>query len=108
MSFRFMRVILFFDLPMVTKEDIRRYNRFHKYLIKEGFIMIQYSVYAKLALNKSIISQVKKRLDKNKPPTGNIAILEITEKQFAGIQWILGQKASYVLDTADKVTIYNE
>ncbi len=108
MSFRFMRIILFFDLPMVTKEDIRRYNRFHKFLIKEGFIMIQYSVYAKLALNKSIISQVKKRLDKNKPPNGNIAILEITEKQFAGIQWILGQKVSYVLDTTDKVTIYDE
>ncbi|WP_406037492.1 CRISPR-associated endonuclease Cas2 [Succinimonas sp.] len=103
-----MRIILFFDLPMVTKEDVRRYNRFHKFLIKEGFIMIQYSVYAKLALNKSIISQVKKRLDKNKPPNGSIAILEITEKQFAGIQWILGQKSSYVLDTTDKVTIYNE
>ena len=70
--------------------------------------MIQYSVYAKLALNKTIITQVKRRLERNKPSEGNIVILEITEKQFAGMQWILGKKTSYVLDTTDKITFYNE
>lgn len=108
MSYRFMRLILFFDLPTETNEDKKNYRMFHNFLIKDGFIMIQYSVYAKLSLNKSVTAQVKKRIEKNKPKKGNIAILEITEKQFANMQWILGQRQSKVLDTTDKITIYDE
>lgn len=51
MSFRFMRVFVFFDLPVLTTADRREYSRFRKYLIKTGFIMQQESVYSKLTLN---------------------------------------------------------
>ncbi len=48
-----MRIILFFDLPSVTYSDQKEYSKFHKFLIKNGYIMMQESVYAKLALNNS-------------------------------------------------------
>lgn len=49
-----MRVIVFFDLPTDTAKDRRNYNKFRRNLINDGFIMLQESVYSKLALNGSI------------------------------------------------------
>ena len=39
MSYRFMRVLVFFDLPVVTGENKREYRRFRKYLLKNGFLL---------------------------------------------------------------------
>lgn len=47
MSYRFMRMFIFFDLPVITTENRRNYARFRKFLIKNGFIMMQESVYCK-------------------------------------------------------------
>ncbi len=52
MIYEFMRLILFFDLPVVSKEDRRIYATFRKYLIKNGYIMIQFSVYCKIFANR--------------------------------------------------------
>lgn len=46
-----MRVLVFFDLPVVKSEHRRAYARFRKFLLKNGFMMLQESVYCKLALN---------------------------------------------------------
>lgn len=46
MSYRYMRVLVFFDLPTLTLEDKREYRRFRKYLIETGFIMLQKSVWS--------------------------------------------------------------
>ena len=50
MSYRFMRVLVMFDLPTETAENRRNYTKFRKYLIKSGFMMMQQSVYVRLAL----------------------------------------------------------
>jgi len=52
-SYRFMRILVFFDLPVTTAENRRDYTRFRKFLIKNGFIMLQESVYARMALNQT-------------------------------------------------------
>jgi len=108
MSYRFMRTLVFFDLPTETADDRRAYNRFHKFLLKDGFMMLQYSVYCKLAINKTVANQILKRLEGKKPKKGNIAVMEITEKQFGDIVWILGDKQSNILDTTDRITFYDE
>ena len=51
MNYRFMRVLVFFDLPVLTAKERREYRRFRNELLKNGFIMLQESVYCKLALN---------------------------------------------------------
>ena len=51
MSYRFMRVLVLFDLPVLTGDQRREYARFRKFLLKSGFLMLQESVYCKLALN---------------------------------------------------------
>lgn len=64
MSYRYMRIIVMFDLPVITASDRRAYTQFRKYLIKSGFLMMQESVYCKLAQNATaadlIINSIKK------------------------------------------------
>ena len=50
-----MRVLVFFDLPVITSENRRAYSKFRKFLLKNGFMMLQESVYCKLALNGTCI-----------------------------------------------------
>lgn len=54
MSYRYMRVVVFFDLPVLTEANRRDYRLFRKFLIKSGFMMVQESVYCKLAQNNSV------------------------------------------------------
>lgn len=105
MSFRFMRILVFFDLPTQTAKDRKIYTKFRKHLINEGFIMLQESVYAKLALNNSIVNSIKEKIYKNKPPKGIVQMLVITEKQFSGIEYIVGNKNNNVLDDTERLII---
>lgn len=58
-GFRFMRIFVFFDLPMDSLEEKREYRKFRKALIKNGFIMMQESVYCKLMTTPSVENSVK-------------------------------------------------
>ena len=98
-----MRMILFFDLPSITKKDIREYTKFVKLLKKEGFVRMQESVFTKLALNQSVVNSSMIVLRKNVPPEGIISILTITENQFSSIEHILGEIETDVLINDKKV-----
>lgn len=100
-----MRIILFFDLPMDTAKQQKDYRKFRKLLINEGFIMMQESVYSKLALNMSVINSTKEKVDRERPKEGVIQLLTITEKQFASIETILGKNHSDKLDTTDRLVV---
>ena len=80
MIYDFMRLILFFDLPVVSKEDRRIYATFRKYLIKNGYIMMQYSVYCKIFANREAAVKHVNILQRNVPQKGQIRILLVTEK----------------------------
>lgn len=100
-----MRIIVFFDLPTTSATDIKNYTRFRKFLIKEGFIMLQQSVYTKLAINSSTSNLVKIKLQKNKPENGLVQMLTVTEKQFASMENITGIYKKNTVDTVERVVI---
>lgn len=90
MIYNFMRLILFFDLPVITKNDRHNYSVFRKYLIKEGYMMMQYSVYSKLFNNQDSVDRHLILLKKNIPKEGSIRVLCVTEKQYSKILILLG------------------
>ncbi|MFR6129198.1 MAG: CRISPR-associated endonuclease Cas2 [Dorea longicatena] len=100
-----MRVLVFFDLPVLTSENRRAYAKFRRFLLKNGFLMLQESVYCKLALNSSAVNAIVDNVHKNKPEEGLIQLLTITEKQYAKMDIILGQVKSEVLDTDERLVI---
>ena len=81
MRFRAMRIIVFFDLPVLTKAERNQYSKFRKYLMEQGFVMVQESVYSKIALNNSASEKIIKKLRSNKPKAGNVQVLTVTERQ---------------------------
>lgn len=105
MRSRFMRVILFFDLPMESYIEVKTYTKFRKFLLKEGFVMMQKSVYTKLALNQSNVNLIKAKINKNKPDKGLVQVLVITEKQFASIDYVIGKNTSNVVNSEERLII---
>lgn len=105
MSYRFMRVIVFFDLPTETNEDKRNYRKFRKFLIKGGFIMLQESVYAKLALNFTQVEQVVSEVKKERPKKGAVQILSVTEKQFSKMEFVSGEINTNIVDSDERLLI---
>ena len=90
MIYEFMRLILFFDLPMTTKQEVRTYTHFRKYLIKNGYMMMQFSVYCKIFPNREATVKHVEILRKNVPKKGQIRLLMVTEKQYSKIELIVG------------------
>lgn len=100
-----MRILVFFDLPVTTSEYRRAYARFRKFLLKSGFMMLQESVYCKLALNGSAANAIIDNVRKNKPEEGLVQVLTVTEKQYAKMEIIIGNVKQEVLDSDERLVI---
>ena len=100
-----MRVMVLFDLPVITAAQKREYIRFRKYLLKSGFVMQQESVYSKLALNTSVAQRIAENVRKNKPKEGLVQMLTITEKQYNRMELLVGETKSEVLQTDERMVI---
>lgn len=90
---RYMRIIVFFDLPVVLPRERKAYTRFRKFLLKDGYTMLQYSVYSRICNGQDSVSKHMRRLHENIPPVnGAIRALNITERQFENMAILLGAR----------------
>ena len=89
-SRRFMRLLVFFDLPTVTREEKRAYTLFRRFLLKDGYDMIQWSVYGRVVNGFDDTETHIKRLSANLPPEGSVRLLQVSEKQFAQMKLLVG------------------
>ena len=94
---RFMRMLVFFDLPVTTKSERKEATKFRNFLLKDGYHMIQYSVYARVCNGTDAVTKHKARLKRSLPDNGSIRLLVITEKQYESVEILLGN-----LCTADE------
>lgn len=85
-----MRMMVFFDLPVVTKTEKRAYTLFRRFLLNDGFDMIQYSIYGRILNGADAEEKHMKRLLANLPPEGSVRVLTVTEKQYAGMKLLVG------------------
>ena len=85
-----MRLLVFFDLPVVTKAERRAYTAFRRFLVNDGYDMIQFSVYGRILNGQDALEKHYKRLVDNLPPEGSVRCLSVTEKQFAGMKLLVG------------------
>ena len=89
-----MRVLLCFDLPMEEKDEKREYVQFRKHIIKNGYIMIQYSLYMKYINTQSKFEQEYKRILKIVPKGGNVRMFYLTEKQYSEMKYLSGSRTT--------------
>ncbi len=101
-----MRLMVFFDLPTITAAQRKSYRLFRKFLIKDGYLMTQESVYSKLVVDGTAADSAIARLKKNRPSQGLVQVLKVTEKQYANIVEIVGEKKDTgAVETTDRLIV---
>lgn len=88
---RFVWIFVFFDLPVGTKSDRRNATRFRKFLKDDGFMMLQWSVYARVCRGEDGAGKHVTRVTKNLPPRGSVRTLQVTDRQYARMKLLLGE-----------------
>ncbi len=89
---RFMRLFVFFDLPTGTKKERSDASKFRNMLIKEAFIMLQFSVYVRVCKGQEIVNIYINKLENNLPNKGNIRAMQVTDKQYERMHILIGDE----------------
>ena len=89
---KFMRVLIFFDLPVKTATERKKATQFRKALLKDGFYMIQFSLYGRICNTIESAKMHEERVSKNVPEYGSVRSLIVTEKQYASMNILAGEK----------------
>lgn len=100
-----MRLMIMFDLPMVTPEEKKEYQKFRKCLINEGFLMIQYSVYVRVCVSRKTAYFLENRVKKFLPSGGTVQSLMVTEKQYNDMHFLSGDSIKDVRNLSDRTVI---
>lgn len=104
MSYRFMRIIVMFDLPVVTSVERQEYTKFRKFLLKSGFIMMQESVYTKIALNTSVADGIMQQVRNHKPPRTSSDANNYW-KTISKMELVVGEEHKDVIDNDERLII---
>lgn len=88
---RAMWVLALFDMPTETKTHRRAYRRFHDFLISDGYIMLQFSVYGRACANLEAAEKHMRRIEDNLPDEGEVRILSLTALQYARMKRFWGK-----------------
>lgn len=88
---RFVWLMVFFDLPVGTKAERRQATRFRNFLKDDGYMMLQFSVYARICRSEDGVSKHLSRVTANLPQEGSVRALQVTDKQYARMRLLLGQ-----------------
>jgi len=88
---RFVWLFVFFDLPVGTKADRRAATRFRGFLKDDGYMMLQYSVYARVCRGEDGAMKHVARVTRNLPGKGSIRALQVTDRQYARMKLLLGE-----------------
>lgn len=94
-----------FDLPVMTAAQRKEANHFRRFLIKNGFLMLQESVYCKIAQNSTMAEAIVQNVRKNKPSEGLVQALRVTETQYSKMDYIVGSGSTEVLNSDERLVI---
>lgn len=89
-----MWVMTFFDLPTETSADKRNYRRFREFLLRDGFMMLQWSVYARPCPTMESAEKHAVRIEEKLPPAGQVRVLQLTTLQYARMKLFFGETAA--------------
>lgn len=86
-----MWLFVFFDLPVGTKAERRMATRFRNFLKEDGYMMIQWSVYARVCRGEEAVEKHIRRVTKHLPTKGSVRALAVTDLQYARMRLLLGE-----------------
>jgi len=81
-----------FDLPVKSKAQRRRYARFRKLLLTDGFCMMQYSVYARYCPSEEAAQAHRELVRAGLSDEGQVRLLAVTDRQFGKMENFVGKR----------------
>ena len=95
-----------FDLPVDDKEKRREYALFRKALLKEGFAMLQFSVYARFCGSEERTEVFRKKIQYVLPPDGQVRLMAVTDHQFGKMQVFFGKKKVDTEEPPEQIMLF--
>ena len=95
-----------FDLPVDTKRARKRYAQFRKALLRDGFSMLQYSVYARYCASEERATAHRRRIRAVLPPEGYIRLLAVTDRQFGKMESYVGKTRRGAEEAPTQLTLF--
>ena len=105
-AYRCMWLIAMYDLPIETMENRRDYTRFRKALLKDGFMMLQLSVYARFIPSEEAAEAHRRTIKSCIPPLGQVRLMAITDIQFAKMEVFFGKKPRSPEDIPEQILLF--
>lgn len=105
-GYRWMWLFAMFDLPVETKELRRDYAQFRKYLLSEGFSMLQFSVYARHCPSEESGEAVRARVRGMVPSHGQVRLMTVTDRQFGKMEVLFGKKRAPVEEAPQQFMLF--
>lgn len=102
-----MRLLVLFDLPVITETNKRNYRKFRSFLLDNGYIMIQYSIYVRICRNQDDLNKHLNRIKKNTPNDGNVRVLQVTEKQYENMEVLRGKRTTEEKISLDNLIVFD-
>ena len=84
-AYRFMWLVVMFDLPVGTKAGRRAATKFRQWLLDQGFEMSQFSIYLRFCVGKEQVDRRVRDIAKARPDKGSVHLLAVTDRQFANM-----------------------
>ena len=91
---RYVWLFVFFDLPVGTKPERRAATRFRNFLKDDGYMMLQYSVYARICRGEDGSMKHVARVTANLPSKGSVRALQVTDRQYGRMRLLLGTRTA--------------
>ena len=103
---RFMWLFVFFDLPVKTKKERRSATQFRNFLLKDGYMMIQFSVYARICNGQDRVDKHVNRLQANLPEKGSVRVMQITDKQYERTKILVGTRTRNEKTKSEQLVLF--
>ncbi|MDP9196634.1 MAG: CRISPR-associated endonuclease Cas2 [Pseudomonadota bacterium] len=103
---RFMWLFVFFDLPVTAGPERRTATRFRNFLLRDGYMMIQFSVYARICNGQDRVDKHLRRLQAAIPEKGSIRAMQVTDKQYERMQILVGNRRKNEKTKAEQLILF--
>ncbi len=105
-QYRILWIFVFFDLPTTTKKERKEHARFRKNLQKDGFAMLQYSIYIRHTNSRENANVHIKRVKSFLPEKGEVILFTLTDKQFGMMEFFKGSNETDKPPTPQQLELF--
>lgn len=103
---RFMWLFVFFDLPVKEKAERKTATRFRNFLLKDGYMMVQFSVYARICNGQDRLDKHMQRIQSNLPKKGSVRAIQVTDKQYERMKTLVGNRTQNEKTKAEQLVLF--